>query len=518
MKEQDALETILAGPPMNGLPPAIFFEAVEQMALAVSITDGNGNFRYVNAAFADVTGHQPADVIGKNASMLSYKSTPREVYEDLWNTISSGRIWNGVILNRRKGGEKYLSELTVVPLKGAADQPHYLGLHRDITDRHELEKRALNQKTLIESIVDSAPVAMAFLGRDGKVALDNNAYRCLMADFKGNEPAGQVLSALADRIGADFDEAMERGCNFTNVELRFDVPGRSEARWFACSGTWVRESDTTAETYFEDREMRGLLLVFHELTASRRQFEMARTKMVHALMAEQQLNASVREIIEAAIYQLQKPLNLVAAAIGVLDRQGEGTLALRGALDEALGDGNEALERLRLAIPSQSDEAVGPINMNEIVRDVLDVSTDRFLTSGVLVNWQPTPVLPKVPARANAMRTLVKSLVDNAVDAVAEPGNFRREVDIVTKAYDDGTVEISIEDKGPGLPEDLRLKVFEPFFTGWRRHRGHTGMGLTLAQQTIADQGGGITLENGSSGGCLARVTFSPRVREDEIG
>jgi len=518
MKKQDAPEAFLAIPPMNGLPPGLFFEAVEQMALAVSITDANGTFCYANSAFTQMTGNAPADVIGRNASMLSYKSTPRAVYEDLWQTITSGAVWNGVILNRRKNGERYLADLTVVPLKDAAGVPYYLALHRDVTEHHELQKRALNQKALIESVIDSAPVAMAFLGKDGRVTLDNNAYRCLMADLKVREPAQQVLAALADRIGADYAEAMAWGSNFTNVEIRFDMPGRSEARWLSCSGRWVRESDTAADTYFEERELRGLLLVCHDVTLSRRHFEQERTNMVHALMAEQQMAASVREIIEAAIYQLQKPLNLVAAAIGVLDRQGEGTLALRGALNEAFGDGSEALERLRLAIPRRVAEAVEPVNMNEIVRDALDVSTHRFLTSGAIVDWQPTPVLPKVPARAMAMRTLVKNLIDNAVDALNEPGARAREIHIVTGAHTDGTVEITVEDTGPGIPVDLRLKVFEPFFTGWRNHRGHTGMGLTLAQQAIADQGGGIILEGGAAGGCLVRVTLSPRVRDDELG
>lgn len=537
MQQNPILEEFLAAPPSgtpsevitvlghalkserSGLPARVFYEAVEQMALAISVTDMSGNILYVNAAFATVTGHVPAEVIGRNASMLSYKSTPQAVYQDLWKTIAAGRVWTGVILNRRKNGERYLADLTVVPLRDATGAiSYYLGLHRDVTEHHELQRRAFNQKALIESVVDSAPVAMAFLDKDGRVAVDNHAYKCLMADLKGQEPAAQVVAAVAGTIGGTFAEARDRGRSFSNVEIRFDMPGRSEPRWFSCSGTWVQEADTAVDAFFDEHQRRGLLLVCHELTASRRQFEQARTNMVRALMAEQQMTASVREIIEAAIYQLQGPLNLVAAAIGVLDRQGDGTAALRDALTNALGDGNEALERLRQAIPKQVAEAVGPVNVNEIVRDALDVSTQRFLASGALVDWQPTPVLPAIPARATAMRTLVKSLIDNAVDALNEPGGHAREIHIVTGAHADGSVEITIEDTGPGIAEPLRRKVFEPFFTGWHNHRGHTGMGLTLAQQTVADQGGGIAIENGRSGGCRARVTFSPNVPAGEFG
>ncbi|GAB6051911.1 hypothetical protein JCM17960_07310 [Magnetospira thiophila] len=257
-----------------------------------------------------------------------------------------------------------------------------------------------------------------------------------------------------------------------------------------------------------------MLLTCNDITLQRRRFEEARTAMVRALMADQTRINAVRETIAAAIFQLQGPLNMIGAAVGMLHRQGEGGSALAKALQDAIGSGKKSLERLRKAMPAVQMEGIERVNMNEVVRDVLDVATERFLVTGAVVNWQPTSVLPTVPGRAGALRALIKHVLDNAVDALAESGSSRRDINIHTGTTVDDMVEIVVEDTGAGVPEDLRIKVFEPFYCNWRRAQGHSGMGLAIAQQVVFDQGGGIVIERGSAGGCRVRVTLSTRLSQ----
>ena len=110
------------------LPPRIFFQAVEQSAIAISITDTKATILYVNAAFEQLTGYSQAELIGKNQSMLSYKVTPIEVYQDLWNKLQDQEHWNGVLINRRKDGKRYLADLTVAPVLGVDNNTSYSAL------------------------------------------------------------------------------------------------------------------------------------------------------------------------------------------------------------------------------------------------------------------------------------------------------------------------------------------------------------------------------------------------------
>ena len=65
--------------PQVSLTPELYRQAVEEADLAISITDRHANILYANAAFTRVTGYQPEQVIGHNESMLSHRTTPREV-------------------------------------------------------------------------------------------------------------------------------------------------------------------------------------------------------------------------------------------------------------------------------------------------------------------------------------------------------------------------------------------------------------------------------------------------------
>ena len=145
-------------PGAETVPQDIFRQVVEQAALAISITDGSARILYSNPAFRRVTGYGDDEVAGHNESILSYKVTPKIVYETMWAQLLRQRPWNGLLVNRRKDGSRYLADLTITPVVGdAGETTHYLGMHRDVTEVHRLERQVQNQKALIESVVDAAP-------------------------------------------------------------------------------------------------------------------------------------------------------------------------------------------------------------------------------------------------------------------------------------------------------------------------------------------------------------------------
>ncbi len=154
-------------PPRQGLPPELFSETVRQAPIAISITDEKANIVYVNKAFTEITGYAAKESLGHNESMLSDRKTPRKVYDELWGRLQEQIPWRGRLLNRHKDGHPYLAELIVAPildLKG--ETTHYIGMHRDITDIYQLEQQVIDQKLLIETVVDSMPMADPPAGRN----------------------------------------------------------------------------------------------------------------------------------------------------------------------------------------------------------------------------------------------------------------------------------------------------------------------------------------------------------------
>lgn len=94
----------------------------------------------------------------------------------------------------------------------------------------------------------------------------------------------------------------------------------------------------------------------------------------------------------------------------------------------------------------------------------------------------------------------VGNLVRNAIEALAPGGTAR-----LTVASDAQWAEITVEDSGPGLSDDVCEKVFEPFFTT-KAERGGSGLGLSITRDMIAQLGGEVGLENLERGGARATI------------
>jgi PAS domain S-box-containing protein len=91
--------------------------AVEQAADGIVVTDTNGQIQYVNPAFTAMTGYTSEEAVGQNPRILKSGLQPAALYEDLWNTIRSGRVWHGELINRRKDGTLYDEEMRIAPVE-----------------------------------------------------------------------------------------------------------------------------------------------------------------------------------------------------------------------------------------------------------------------------------------------------------------------------------------------------------------------------------------------------------------
>lgn len=491
-----------------GLPPQVFQHTVSQADMAISITDVHGNILYVNPAFTRVTGYTTDEAIGKNQSILSNKSMPPALYQSLWQKISQGEVWTGRLINRHKDGSQYLAELSISPIVDAHGKVlNYLGMHRDITEVHRLEYQVRNQKALIESVVDAAPVVIALLDVDDRVVLDNHEYKKLQADLGMAEPAPMLMSAI--RASLELESGKGRrtsGYLFLDREVRIDRPGGNTPRWFSCSGSRVREDDSTADAFLAGRRRDYLLLVAKEITSLRAQQEKVRVAALQAVMADEDRVLALRESLAAATFRIEGPLNMMASVVAMLARRKGETDPMSVALVEAIAAGQQALEELRSMIPGETREAIGPVNLNELLRDVLDLSTSHLLAAGITVSWKPQAMLPALQGAPNKLRSLFKALIDNAIEAMNVRGCRERELTLASKERRGG-IEVLIEDSGPGIDNSQHLKVFEPFHTT-KRGGGHLGTGLSSAQQVAADHGGYIEIGPAAVRGCRVRVLF----------
>lgn len=484
-----------------GLSLQAILETVEQAPVAISITDVHAKILYVNAAFEALTGYTRDEICGQNESVLSCKTTPIEVYRELWNTIQGGQVWRGTLVNRTKSGERYLAELNIAPvMDNYHNITNFLGMHRDISVVHQLEQQLKHQKILSETMLDLAPAMVVLLDSQHQVLLDNRAYKQLKKEFGTTEPVQLFLEALQDRLGTE--SLLDK---FNDVQVRFDAPNGSEY-WFALSGIHVEELDHAAQNYFKanNEGSHYLLLVATDITARKAEVERARIQHLKVQMAEQERTQSIRETLAGAIFQLETPLNVIQAALAMPNSSPD---ALYPILRQVLESSQRAIAAMRTALPKAEQSRHFLVNINQILKDLLIIATDRMLAEGVVVDWQPEPILPAIMGSESSLRRMFHYLIDNALLSLEEAGHVYRELRIQTY-HKDGLIWVEITDNGVGIPQQQRLKVFEPFHSSWKRGSSKAGMGLCMAQEIVNGHGGGIGIDPDYTGGCRIKVNL----------
>jgi PAS domain S-box-containing protein len=115
---------------------------VKQTADSVFITDRKGNIEYVNPAFETTTGYLWEEVQGQNPRILKSGIHESEHYIRLWETISSGNVFRGTTINRKKSGGLFYSEQTITPITNEAGRiTHFVSVAKDITELRKAQEQ-----------------------------------------------------------------------------------------------------------------------------------------------------------------------------------------------------------------------------------------------------------------------------------------------------------------------------------------------------------------------------------------
>ena len=126
--------------------------ALESAANAIAITDIDGIIKWANPAFCKLTGYSEEEIIGSKPNLLKSGKMSDEYFADLWNTVLSGNVWRGELINKRKDGTLYDEEMTITPVKNLKGEiTHFVTVKEDVTREKELQ-RQIFQAQKLESI------------------------------------------------------------------------------------------------------------------------------------------------------------------------------------------------------------------------------------------------------------------------------------------------------------------------------------------------------------------------------
>lgn len=122
--------------------------AVENSPNLIIITDKNGTIEYANQKITEISGYTMDEVIGHRLSLFKSGETPKHEYQKLWKTIHSGRVWRGVLKNKKKNGETYWSQQSIAPMLDSDGKvTHFIAIQEDVTEALKLNEQISYQAT-----------------------------------------------------------------------------------------------------------------------------------------------------------------------------------------------------------------------------------------------------------------------------------------------------------------------------------------------------------------------------------
>jgi PAS domain S-box-containing protein len=239
-----------------------FHQAIEHAGHSIYITDTDGIIQYVNPAFEEITGYSEDEAIGKNPRILQSGEYDDAFYEDLWETILSGSVWNCEMVNERKNGDRYIVNQTIAPITNQNGEiTYFIAVNDDITDQREVEQELQETTQYLESIIEASPNPIIAIDTDGVVDVWNPAAEQLFG-YTEKEVVGESLlstSVIPDDKQDEFNDRINQvleGNSFTGAENKRQTK----------DGEWVDLFGATAPIRDADGEVTGVMVVLQDIT------------------------------------------------------------------------------------------------------------------------------------------------------------------------------------------------------------------------------------------------------------
>ncbi|MBV8440333.1 MAG: PAS domain S-box protein [Hyphomicrobiales bacterium] len=377
-----------------------------------------------------------------------------------------------------------------------------IGAAIDITEQKQAEEALRESEEQWKSVFENNPT-MYFM-------IDPEAGRILSVNPFGAEQLGYAAHELFGQPSDILFHEEDREVARRNKLLCLEQLGRTmswELRKVRKDGEviWVRE--TGRAMLVKNRPV--VLIVSEDITEAKQAAAALRemeTQLARAnrLEAMGQLTASIAHEVNQPI---AATLSNAQAALRWLRRDPPDLDEVSQALGRIVRDAARAgdvVYRIR-ELTKKSPPREEPVDMNAVIREVIDFSRSEAAKNGVSVQTKLASELPPVQGDRVELQQVILNLTLNAVEAMCGLSDGPRSLQIATSRTEAGGALVSVRDSGPGLPPDIQKNLFKAFFT--TKPTG-LGMGLSICHSIIESRGGQLSASANLPRGAVFQFTL----------
>jgi PAS domain S-box-containing protein len=279
-------------------------------------------------------------------------------------------------------------------------------------------------------------------------------------------------------------------------------------------GHMIPIEDSAAPIFDDARKLRGVVMVFRDVTAE---------KQAQSVLRKAEKLAAAGRLAATVAHEINNPLEAVCNLIYIVKNTGnlpEDMVNYLNMAEQEL-DRVSHITRQTLGFYRDSSEP-GLVPLRGVLESVVRLYENKIKSKSIVLEMDMADC-PPIQGLQGELKQLVANLVSNAADAVDPGGKIRISLAPASEEQDDGVeidgVEITVADNGPGVPEKNHAHIFEPFFT--TKEDVGTGLGLWVSREIAERHGGNIELDsdhNSSLGGAVFRVFLPLDARLEAAG
>ena len=478
---------------------------VEAAPNAMVMVNRAGEIVMVNAQAERVFGYPRAELLGQPVEMLvpeqfrGHHPELREAFfiEPLARPMGAGRDLFGL----KKDGSEFPVEIGLNPIE-TDGETMVLSAIVDITERKRLEER-------LRLVVEAAPNAMVMVNRAGEIVMVN-AQTERVFGYSRIELLGQRVEMLVPPRFGDHHSGL-REMFSVDPQTRPMGAGRDLYGLKKDGSEFPVEIGLNPiETDEGTMVLSAIVDITERKTADAALRELqARLQALHAELLHVSRLSAMGQMAAMVAHELNQPLTAISnymEAIGaLLDRGGDLPLprlrtAVEHAGEQAIRAG-QIIQRLRgFASRRDTEKRIEPIP--PLLREAAALALVGTRQKGIVIKIDNDIADVPVLADKIQIQQVLLNLLRNAAEAVADQEH--REIALLTEASD-GEVQISVVDNGPGLPEEVQAKLFQPFVS--TKETG-MGVGLSICHNIVTAHNGRLWAELNPDGGTIFRVAL----------
>jgi PAS domain S-box-containing protein len=390
-------------------------------------------------------------------------------------------------------GKTHFDVITVAPIYDEhGEVVQILEASRDVTERIKLERELEKSNTFFRNVIQSTVDGIVVVDTKGNVLIFNEGMERL--------------------TGYSADEIMNRGhlSSFYDIEVAKENMRKMRSDQYGPLGKLNPTSMTVTTKHGEEIPVTlsasiitvdgkeigsvGVFTDMREVLRMRKDLE-----EVHLQLVESERIAAIGKMAAGVAHEINNPLSgiLIYAELlsESLKKDPERSKDIKEIVDQTLRCKNIVSELLEFS--RQSVGKISSFGLEELITKTLNLLINQAFFQDISVTKDVAKDLPPIVGDMGQLQQVFTNLFINAVDAMEGKGGLHIEA-----RFDAGRNQfmIRVSDTGPGIPEELREKIFEIFFTTKPAGKG-TGLGLTITKNIIKLHGGDVRIECPPEGG-----------------